>query len=396
MNINGDANSPDWWRMARHVTVAAIGVFFLSTIREGHLWGDDFAQYLRHADNIAHFTPYAETGYIYNPQNAIVGPRSYPPAYPVVLAPVTAVYGPNLSAYKALTVFLFLISLLIASQLFSNDLSRRNLWICLSVVGFSPVYWEVKDGVASEHLFLPLWYAALLVADDWYRRQKIYGNQFMHGVILGGLIFLACATRTVGIVLLPMIIACEVMVSRRVTRVGMCALATAVALLLVVRLILPSSGSGYLEQLQGISVGSLVANAYADTTSFSLIWQNGHWDGIRRTAGAGFALLAIAGFLRANVTRPTPLGIAMAGYFAVIVAWPSADGLRMILPLLPAFVFYLLVGINSLQSFPQGRTAASAGGLAVLVFSLASFGAAYAAADFGPISTGVESRVATE
>ncbi len=396
VKISGNAKSPDWWRSARHVTVAAIGVFFLSTIREGHLWGDDFAQYLRHADNIARFTPYAETGYIYNPQNAIVGPKSYPPAYPAVLAPVAALYGANLNAYKALAVFLFLISLLVVGRLFANDLSRRNVWICLTVVGFSPVYWEVKDGIASEHLFLPLWYATLLVADDWYRRQKVYGNQFMHGAILGGLIFLTCATRTVGVVLLPMIVACEVLIARRVTRIGMCALATAVALLLVVRLILPSSGAGYLEQLQGISVSSLIANVYADTTSFSLIWQNGHWDGIRRIAGAGFALLGIVGFLRANVTRPTPLGIAMAGYFTVIVAWPSADGLRMILPLLPAFVFYLLVGINSLQSLPKGRIAASVASLAVLLFSLASFGAAYAAADFGPISTGVETGPATE
>src|SRR5579862_3646878 len=81
------------WRMMRHVTIALIGVFFLLTLRDGHTWGDDFAQYLQHADNIAHAEPYAQTGYIYNPQNAIVGPKSYPPGYPAVLAPVAAVYG---------------------------------------------------------------------------------------------------------------------------------------------------------------------------------------------------------------------------------------------------------------------------------------------------------------
>jgi hypothetical protein len=384
------------WRMMRHVTLALIGVFFLTTFRDGHTWGDDFAQYLQHAENIAHSVPYAETGYIYNPQNAIVGPQAYPPAYPTALAPVAAICGANLSAYKALGVFFFLMTLLIATRLFSNDLSARNVWICLTVVGFSPVFWAIKDGILSEHLFIPLWYAAVLVADDWYRRQKTYGNQTLHGFILGALIFLTCATRTVGIVLLPMVVICEVLLARRATRVGILALLTAISLLVAERLALPASGAGYLEQLSGISMSQLLANAYSDTTSFSLIWQNGHWDNVRRIAGASFAVLATIGFLRANVWRPTPLGTAVAGYFAVVVVWPSADGLRMILPLLPAFVFYVLVGMNSLRFIQVTPSAGRATSLALLLFSLGSFGTAYSAADFGPIPAGVATRPAAE
>ena len=425
------------WRIMRHLTLALIGVFFLTTLRDGHTWGDDFAQYLQHADNIVHSVPYAETGYIYNPQNAIVGPQAYPPAYPTALAPVAALCGANLNAYKALGVFFFLMTLLVATRLFSNDLSARNVWICLTVVGFSPIFWAIKDGIMSEHLFVPLWYGAVLATDDWYRRQKIYGNQTLHGIILGMLIFLTCATRTVGIVLLPMVVICEALLARRVTRVGILALLTAISLLVAERLVFPASGAGYIEQLSGISVSQLLANAYSDTTSFSLIWQNGHWDSVRRIAGAGFAVLAAIGFLRANVWRPTPLGTAMAAYFAVIVIWPSADGLRMILPLLPAFVFYVLVGMNALRLIPDAlrplssllkngsrpraatvpewffrgllptctaplqsrldvKLTASAGSLALLLFSLFSFGAAYATADFGPIPTGIATRPAAE
>lgn len=428
---------PDWWRIARHATVAVIGVFFLTTIRDGHSWGDDFAQYLQHADNIAHSARYAETGYIYNPQNAIVGPKAYPPGYPVALSPAAATCGANLSAYKVLGVLFFLMALLIATRLFSYDLSAPHLWICLTVVGFSPVFWDVKDGIMSEHLFIPLWYAALLAADDWYRRRKTYGSQTLHGVILGILIFLTCATRTVGIVLLPIVVVCEALIARRATRVGIFALLTAILLLAAERLVLPASGAGYLEQLSGISISRLLANAYSDATSFSLIWQNRHWDGLRKIAGAGFVLLAGVGFFRANVRRPTPLGTAMAAYFAVIVIWPSADGLRMILPLIPAFVFYLLFGMTSLPFIPaalrvltsllisgscpraatvrerffrellptctapllsrlDGRLTARAGGLALLLFSLCSFAAAYAATDFGPFRSGIQTRPATE
>ena len=39
------------------------------TVREGHNWGGDFAQYILHARNIVEGRPYAQTGYIYNPSN---------------------------------------------------------------------------------------------------------------------------------------------------------------------------------------------------------------------------------------------------------------------------------------------------------------------------------------
>src|SRR5438093_11141663 len=72
--------------------VLAIGNFYLATIREGHDWGDDFSLYIRHAQNIARGAPYAETGYIYNAQNPGIGPRIYPPGFPVLLAPVVGIY----------------------------------------------------------------------------------------------------------------------------------------------------------------------------------------------------------------------------------------------------------------------------------------------------------------
>src|SRR5438876_9591837 len=71
------------WRVA-----ALIGLFYLATIRPGHAWGDDFAQYIHHARNLATGVPYAATGYIYNPYNPTTGPRTYPPGLPLLLAPV--------------------------------------------------------------------------------------------------------------------------------------------------------------------------------------------------------------------------------------------------------------------------------------------------------------------
>ncbi len=381
------------WELTRYGTIGLIGIVFLATIRDGHTWGDDFAQYLKHAENICHLRPYSDTGYIYNPQNAIIGPRAYPPGFPAALALVSVICGSTLTVFKIVDVLFFVVALLIAVRLFSRDLHQRNVLIFLIIVGFSPVYWEYKDNIASEHLFMPLWYATLLVADDWYRQKKVYGSQTLHGALLGLLIFLTCATRTVGTVLLPTIFVCEALIARRVTRVGVVAILTSVFLLALQRLVLPASGSGYVEQLSGISLKSMASNAYSDISAFALIWQNPYWPGVRKLTGLVFVILAAVGFLRANLRQPTSVGIALAGYFALIVVWPSADGVRMILPLFPGFLFYLLIGIGTWRPF---QYSANAGSLALLVFSLISFGAAYSAADFGRLSTGVETPAAQE
>ena len=40
--------------------LAIITAFHVATVREGHLWGDDFAMYIHHAQNIVEGRPYAE------------------------------------------------------------------------------------------------------------------------------------------------------------------------------------------------------------------------------------------------------------------------------------------------------------------------------------------------
>ncbi len=158
-------------------------------------------------------------------------------------------------------------------------------------------------------------------------------------------------------------------------------------------LAVPESGLGYLEQLKGISVHSLRSNAYLDTTSFSLIWQNGLSRGIRRAAGLLFTLFAAIGFIRANLLSPTSLGTAMLVYLIAIVIWPSASDPRMIFPLIPGYVYYVIRGM---KSPPVASVLAKRGPVALLIVSLGSYATWYSSADFGPFDTGVETSGSRE
>ena len=73
------ALASNFWPILLLLTVAA---FHIATVRQGHIWGDDFAMYLHHAKNIVEGRPYAATGYLCHPSIS-VSPRMYPPIFPL-------------------------------------------------------------------------------------------------------------------------------------------------------------------------------------------------------------------------------------------------------------------------------------------------------------------------
>ena len=131
-----------------------IGMFYLATFRNGHDWADDFSLYIRHAQNIARGEPYVQTGYIYNPQNPDIGPRVYPPGFPLLLAPVVRIFGLDLAPMKILVLAFFVGSLLVMTRLFRTVLPPAYVAVLVLVVGVNPFFWEFKDHVLSDMPFL--------------------------------------------------------------------------------------------------------------------------------------------------------------------------------------------------------------------------------------------------
>ena len=95
----------------RYVIVIAAILFlpllFLGT-RTSHDWGDDFAQYIHQAANIVKGIPQSETGFIYSQQNYI-GPQAYPVGFPLLLAPVYALAGNNITAFTTFISLMYII-----------------------------------------------------------------------------------------------------------------------------------------------------------------------------------------------------------------------------------------------------------------------------------------------
>ena len=197
------------------MVIFLIGVFYLVTIRPGHRWGDDFSMYILHARNIVQGIDYQDTGYLYDPFLAVIGPKAYPPVFPLALAPVYAFFGLELTPMKVEVICFFLLFLGVFYLSFKNDLTPSLMALTLAVIGLNPSIWNFKDDVISDFPFLFFVYLTLFVIQKAYTGPKPARRKVTLAVLTGVLVYLSFGTRNVGIVILPALFLYDLIRSRR-------------------------------------------------------------------------------------------------------------------------------------------------------------------------------------
>ena len=387
------ALAPPATTTATTITVLAIvvltGVFHCSTMRAGHDWGDDFSMYVQHAKNLAEGRPYAETRYIYNPFRPMYAPRAYPPAFPLLLAPVYRVYGLDFEAMKLVGVGFFLLLLVVVARLFATDLSPRYLLLCLGSLALSPYLWVFKNKVLSDLPFTCFVYLSILSMRP--NREESDGGR-ARGVVIGCAAYLAYATRVAGIVLVPALLVQDLVRFRRVTRRSLTAVAVFAALALAQALVLPGDAT-YLRLFSiDPSAMAQMGGAYAD--ALKALWDNRHSTGLARAMWLVTGPLAIGGLA---VRVATALGVAeifVVLYAAVLVSFSGYQS-RYLIPLLPFYFFYAVLALQWL-----GRRAGRRGEGVMIAACIAavalSYGLRYSSANYGPLKRGIAKRTSVE
>jgi hypothetical protein len=361
----------------------AVGIFYVSTFRAGHLWGDDFALYIQHAKNLAEGRAYDQTGYIYNPHKPDMGPPEYPPMFPLVLAVVYKVAGMNLVAMKAVNTVLFLAALYVFYLAFAADLPFVYLVVSILVLALNPYLWDFKDGVQSDMLFLLLSYTGLcLFAAVQEKRAE---SPLRIGAV-AVCIYLAYATRTAAVVLLPSLLAADLVQLRRVrsTTTATAGLATA---LILAHSIAFRGTVRYADQLH-FSFPALLQNAQAYVWQIEKrLWFNDINPHLSLLLFLTAVLLGMAGLVIRLFRCPKVFDVFAAGYVAMIFLWLSPPDLRLLIPVIPLWVLYAATALYALRQ----RAEPAAKWMAVTAISqvLIAYAYAYTAAPYGPIAEGI-------
>lgn len=169
-------------------------------------WDPDSALYLMHAANIVNGAPYARTGYIFNPLNAI-HPAAYPPGLPLLLAPVYWLYGLDLLAMKTVIVLCYALFLIVLFLIARRYLPTAAALAVMLVVGVNPMLWRFASAIYSEYPFMLAAYTALWLCEAI--RQRAGGSpvrRLLSILAAGALIGFAVETRVIGLLLIPVVL----------------------------------------------------------------------------------------------------------------------------------------------------------------------------------------------
>jgi hypothetical protein len=358
------------------LSVAAIQ---LATVRAGHNWGDDFAQYILHGQNIATGRPYGDTGYLFNTaQPDAIGPPSYPPGYAFALSWIIRVWGLNLLAMKLEQVLFVLVLIAVTYALLRLEFHDLPAALGAALVGLMPFIASFKNNVLSDLLFVTLVYAAILA----YEVSRQHRRRPAVGVIVGLLIYASYATRPLGGILVPAIALADLLADRRLNKPTIVACGLAACLVLLQLVWLPAAG----YDLSLFSLTAVGPNVTGFESQLLSIWD----DGISRQAlwlplDLLVGIFGMVGIWRSRRLQRPLLAADLFGiaYLIIIMLFPYAygQGIRYLLPLLPLISVYVLRGIAGLAT----RRAAFATALVALVL-VVSYGDSYRHFNRSPIA----------
>ena len=144
------------------------------TIKNGHNWGDDFAQYILHAKNIIEFQPY-------DSRIMIDHPVVYPPGYPAILAPFLKIFGINFFVFKFLNIIFWYAALFCLYQVSKRYLKDIDSLIILLFLSVSSFYFVFKQNILSDVPFMFFISLALLLFVKYESEEKkVYWFFFLY------------------------------------------------------------------------------------------------------------------------------------------------------------------------------------------------------------------------
>lgn len=335
-----------------------IPLFFIS-IRDSHDWGGDFSMYIRQALNIARGVPQWENGYLFDPQNPVLGPPTYPPGFPILLSPVCLIWGNNMLAFSyymtvllvALLVVLFLLFRMHYGYLFSTCLTL--------VIAYNPWMLLFKLEVISDMPFTLFVALCMLL----YFRRK---NSWKWAVLIGFVVAFSMLIKSIGFVLL---VAFWGDLALQWVREWKTTAWSARRRQFLFHFILSVSALFFYfftnRVLFPVRVDTLAfyptlfsADGLADTFARMAPYYVNEYMGVfRPNAGRwhfaslilqAFALaFTVLGFFRSVIKRPDGRAILVVGFLPVILAFPHMQGFRYLLPLLPVALLYMAEGIKA-------------------------------------------------
>jgi hypothetical protein len=354
---------------------AAVTLLHAATLRPGHVWGGDFSLYLMHARNLATGQPYAATPFVANPAAPEHSPAVFPPAYPLMLAPAWAMRGPELSAFKLVTLAWLPVLFVAYALLAGIVLAPAGAAAFATSLMLHPAFFAWRDFITPE---IPLAAAIglFLLAEASCERRGITDRRAPTvGLALGGLSFFAFAISPQGIACIVALIARDLLTTRRIRT------ATMVAGITLAALTVASDASFRLglvagfQRSVGVRLAWLPAHAEQLARSGLQVWATGLPRAMQVVAALGLLGFVASGL---RTWRQSPITTAVCllasslliGLLSPFPAIPNS--IDVVMPLVPITLLLAWQGVGAGNGRRRARLATQSVLAAVLLIGYAA------------------------
>ncbi len=349
-------------RFVLFMAIMLLPLFFIN-VRDSHDWGGDFAMYIMQAENIVQGIPQSETPYIYNPDNAVLGPPAYPIGFPLILSPVYAIFGNSIFALTLwVTCFLFGLGLIMSvfSRRYFSDLITFFL---VMILIYNPWTMNMKLEIMSEFPF-----AFLLLLVVWLF-EKYSKGPFWAGIIIAILGGLLISVRVIGLVFPLAVLAFAIrkrFIEKDKTHVTKCvcgffvSVGSVLVYLLLNNLIfaVPQAEGGSYAGIWGHEklTATLLNNLAYYTEQFKFFFSpwGGSWNFLPLILKAVIFTFTLLGMMKSFFRRLELADMIVILYFGILLIYPYRHaGIRFLFPVLPFLLIYLVRGLETVSIYPN-------------------------------------------
>ena len=340
-------------------------------------WGDDNASYIMQAIYLKKKSPkefiHLNTFTIENSTDKL-GPIAYPWGYPALLAALITIFGLNISLLKSIGILSFILFLIVLIRGFRRNHSIFGLICLLSIFAFHPLLLSYTDSIGSDIPFLFVSSLALILIKKIIIKKRIVFSKKIDLIILGITISLAYFIRTIGLVLIFVLVFSQlfdlllrynknlitnvhfretiwypkrikelIYIKKGVSSTLLIPYFAIIGCFLSWKILLPTGGGYYFPFLENISTNSIKNQIIYNIELPSFFF-----------AGLPFPLLLF------GVTIPLFISgiikrwkhdyhsiIFLFLYSLILVIWPYRQGLRFLFPVYPFYFSFVITGIES-------------------------------------------------
>ena len=310
------------------------------TIQPGHNWGGDFALYLQQSDALLNGSLdelYGTNKYSMDNSMASIGPYLYPNGFPFLIAPICYFYGHDFVALKALCAFFFILSIPIVFLFFKNKFENIFFpFFIIVFIAFHSAFVLFTNNVLSDLPFFFLSFSSILLI----KKENGLPSQ----CLLGFIIFFSFFTRTIGICLIPTLIAFQITYQRKHSPSKLLLLIPYLIfafLFLLTSFLLPIGNENHFEMFFEATPQHVFQNIFSYLKLIGNVFTLNNFSIIPIALIILFIILGILKSWREYLHLIVYIGSTMF----ILLMWEGGQGLRFIFPIIPFLIFFLVKGV---------------------------------------------------